>query len=78
MARSWTIVRRPFVGGFDVVVPFMLVWADLVEQDDLFIIGQLLDGVDAPIRVGAALHIDFDLTGTGFHVPALRLAPDAP
>ena len=74
VARSWTIVRRPFLPGFDDIVPFMLVWADLVEQDDLSIVGQLLDGVDAPIRVGAALHIDFDATGTGFYVPALRLA----
>ena len=72
--RSWTVVRQSFLPGFD--VPFVLVDVELTEQADLRVIGRLLDGVDAPLRLGAAVRAAFEDLATGIAVPAWELADD--
>ena len=45
IVRSWTVVRQAFLPGFDSDLPFVLVDVELVEQEELRLIGRLLDGV---------------------------------
>jgi uncharacterized OB-fold protein len=72
--RSWTIVRQALLPGFDDDLPFVLVDVELAEQDDLRLIGRLLDGVTAELRVGAAVTVGFEDLAPGVAVPAFELA----
>lgn len=72
--RSWTVMRQSFLPGLADEVPFLLVDVELEEQDDLRMIGRLLDGPEAPVALGAAVRVDFEDLGTGVAVPAFRLA----
>jgi uncharacterized OB-fold protein len=69
--RSWTVVRRSFLPGFD--VPYLLVDVELVEQADLRLIGRLLDGPDAAIQVGTAVRVAFEDLAPNVAVPAFCL-----
>jgi uncharacterized protein len=69
--RSWTIVRQSFLSGFD--VPFMLVDIELDDQPHIRMIGRLLDGVDAPVRLGAPVTVAFEDLAPDIAVPAFRL-----
>lgn len=71
--RSWTVVRQSFLPGFD--VPFMLVDVELDEQSDLRLIGRLLGGVDARVRIGARVRVAFENLTPEISVPAFELAP---
>jgi hypothetical protein len=73
--RSWTVVRQSFLPGFDDDLPFVLVDIELAEHPDVRLIGRLLDGVDAPLRPGAAVEAAFEDLGPGVAVPAFQLAP---
>jgi uncharacterized OB-fold protein len=70
--RSWTVVRQSFLPGFE--VPFVLVDVELEEQADLRVIGRLLDGVDAQLRLGAVVRVAFEDLTDGIAVPAFELA----
>jgi uncharacterized OB-fold protein len=72
--RSWTTVNQSFVPGFDEDLPFVLVDVSLAEQDDLRLIGRLVDGPLAPLAVGAAVRVVFEDLGDGVAVPAFELA----
>ncbi|OBG28682.1 hypothetical protein A5672_03850 [Mycobacterium alsense] len=72
--RSWTVVRQALLPGFDDDLPFVLVDVELVEQDGLRLIGRLLDGPDADLRVGAAVTVGFEDLAPGLAVPAFELA----
>jgi uncharacterized OB-fold protein len=71
--RSWTVIRQSFLPGFD--VPFVLadVALDIDGQDDLRMIGRLLDGPDAPLHVGDHVEIGFEHLDDGAAVPAFSL-----
>jgi uncharacterized protein len=69
--RSWTVIRQSFLPGFD--VPFVLVDVELAEQAELRLIGRLLDGPDAPLRLGARVRLAFEEAGSGVVVPAFEL-----
>jgi uncharacterized protein len=69
--RSWTVVRRSFLPGFD--VPYLLVDVELVEQANLRLIGRLLDGPDALLQVGNAVRVAFEDIASGIAVPAFSL-----
>ena len=71
--RSWTILRQSFLPGFDDDLPFVLVDVELDEQSDLRMIGRLLDGPDAPVRIGARVVVAFEDLASGFSVPAFEL-----
>jgi uncharacterized OB-fold protein len=58
--RSWTVVRQPFLPGFDALVPFVLVDVELDAQPELRLIGRLLDGADAPLAIGDRVEVAFD------------------
>jgi len=72
--RSWTVVRQSFLPGFD--VPFVLVDValDLEEDDDVRLIGRLVDGPDAPLRSGAEVEVTFEQLDDRVAVPAFTLA----
>ena len=72
--RSWTVVRQAFLPGFDNELPFVLVDVELVEQADLRLIGRLLDGPDADIRIGDPVIAGFEDLAPGVAVPAFELA----
>lgn len=72
--RSWTVVRQAFLPGFEGDLPFVLVDVELVEQADLRLIGRLLDGVDAALRVGDTVVVGFEDLAPGVAVPAFELA----
>ena len=72
--RSWTILRQSFLPGFDDDIPFVLVDVELDEQDELRMIGRLLDGPDAPLRIGAHVTVAFEDLASGHSIPAFVLA----
>jgi uncharacterized OB-fold protein len=73
VVRSWTILRQSFLPGFDADLPFMLVDVELAEQPGLRMIGRLLDGPDAPVRVGAPVQAAFEDLADGVSIPAFTL-----
>jgi uncharacterized protein len=72
--RSWTVVRQSFLPGFEDDLPFVLVDVELAEQQDLRLIGRLLDGPGAELHVGAAVRVGFEDLASGVAVPAFELA----
>jgi uncharacterized OB-fold protein len=76
--RSWTVVRQPFLPGFDELVPYVLVDAELDDAPGVRLIGRLLDGGDPPaLALGAALSVVFERLDDGSAVPAFA-RPDQP
>ena len=73
VVRSWTVMHQSFVPGFDDLIPFVLVDVELEEQRDLRTIGRLLDGPDAPLRIGAPVVVAFEDLAPGVSVPAFEL-----
>ena len=69
--RSWTIIRQSFLPGFD--VPFVLVDVELAVQADLRLIGRLVDGPLAPVRLGAPVRSVFEDVAPGVALPAFAL-----
>lgn len=69
--RSWTVVRRSFLPGFE--VPFLLVDVELVEQPELRLIGRLVDGPETGLQVGNAVRAAFEDIAPGVAVPAFAL-----
>lgn len=71
--RSWTVVRQAFLPGFDDDLPFVLVDVELIEQNDLRLIGRLLDGVQADLQIGDDVAVAFEDLAPGVSVPAFEL-----
>jgi uncharacterized OB-fold protein len=71
--KSWTIVRQALLPGFEADVPYKLVDVELAEQAGLRMTGRLLDGVDAPLSLGAAVQVAFEDIAPGVAVPAFVL-----
>jgi hypothetical protein len=69
--RSWTVMRQSFLPGFD--TPFVLVDVELSAQEDLRLIGRLVDGPDAPLGVGTPVRLVFEDIAPGVAVPAFEL-----
>ena len=69
--RTWTIIRQSFLSGFE--TPFVLADVELDAQKDLRMIGQLLDGPEAPLKVGARVEVAFEDLAPGTSVPAFKL-----
>lgn len=74
VVRSWTVVRQSFVPGFDDDLPFVLVDVELDGADGIRIIGRLLDGVDAALRIHAPVTVAFEDLAAGVAIPAFSLA----
>jgi uncharacterized OB-fold protein len=71
--RSWTVIRQSFLPGFEDDLPFVLVDVELDEQADLRMVARLLDGVDAPVHLGARVVVAFEDLQPGSSVPAFVL-----
>ena len=71
--RSWTVMRQSALSGFEADLPFVLVDVELAAQADLRLIGRLVDGPDAPLRLGAAVRVTFEDLEPGVAVPAFAL-----
>jgi uncharacterized OB-fold protein len=71
--RSWTVMRQSFLPGFAEDVPFLLVDVELAEQAELRMVGRLLDGPDAPVRLGDPVTVAFEDVAPGVSVPAWTL-----
>jgi uncharacterized OB-fold protein len=72
--RAWTIIRQSFLPGFDDVVPFVLADVAIAGDDDVRLVGRLLDGPDTPIHVGDEVRVVFEAIGDDVAVPAFALA----
>jgi uncharacterized OB-fold protein len=75
VVRSWTVLRQPFLPGFADDLPIVLVDVAIDATDDVRLIGRLLDGPDAKLRLGAPVEVAFEELGDGVAVPAFALAP---
>jgi hypothetical protein len=64
-------MRQSFLPGFD--VPFVLVDVELRVQEDLRMIGRLVDGPDAPFSMDSAVSLVFEDLGLQVAVPAFKL-----
>jgi len=62
------------VPGFDDDLPFVLVDVELDEQPGVRLIGRLLDGVDAPLAIGARVAVAFEQPAADVAIPAWTLA----
>ena len=71
---SWVVLRQSFLPGFEGDLPIVLVDVALDEQDDVRLIGRLLDGVDAPLAIGDGVRVAFEDVEAGIAVPAFVLA----
>ena len=71
--RTWTIIRQSFLSGFDSELPFVLVDVELEEHPHVRMIGRLLDGPDATLRIGAMVNGAFEDIAPGVAVPAFAL-----
>ena len=69
--RTWTIIRRSFLQGFE--LPFVLVDVELNEHPQVRIVGRLLDGADAPLKLGAPVKVVFENIAPDIAVPAFQL-----
>lgn len=69
--RTWTVIRQSFLSGL--TAPFVLVDVQLDDQPHVRMIGQLLDGPDAPLGLGDAVTVAFDDIAPGVSVPAFKL-----
>jgi uncharacterized OB-fold protein len=72
--QSWTRLRQAFLPGFEADLPFLLVDVQLDDAPGVRMIGRLLDGPDAPLRIGAAVSVGFEDIAPKVAVPAFRLA----
>jgi hypothetical protein len=68
-------MRQSFLSGFD--TPFVLVDVELSAQEDLRLIGRLVDGPDAPLSLGAPVRLVFEDIASGVAVPAFELEATA-
>ena len=66
-------MRDAFLPGFAGDVPYLLVDVELDAQPDLRMIGRLVDGAGAPVRVGDRVTVAFDELADGVKVPAFAL-----
>ncbi len=66
--RSWVVIRQSFLPGFE--VPFVLVDVAIDEDDDVRLIGRLVDGPEAPLARGDRVRVTFDDLAPGVAVPA--------
>jgi uncharacterized OB-fold protein len=73
IVRSWTVMHQSFLPGFDDDVPFVLVDIELDEQDDLRMIGRLVDGPNAPLHLGDRVSTTYEDLGDGVSIPAFVL-----
>lgn len=71
--RSWTVARQSFLSGFDDLLPYVLVDVELVEQAELRMIGRLLNGTAADLRIGTEVGVAFEELAPGVSVPAFEL-----
>lgn len=69
--RSWTIVRKAFLPGFE--TPFVLVDVELDDQEDLRVIGCLVGSDSGDLHTGDLVETVFEDVGEGRAVPAFRL-----
>jgi uncharacterized protein len=81
--RSWTVLHQASLAGFEDDVPFVLVDIELdldaeespeqPQPTSVRMIGRLLDGPDAELRLGDAVTLAFEHLGDGSAVPAFTL-----
>ena len=71
VVRSWTVVRKSFLAGID--APFVLVDVEIEEQDDLRVVGRLLDGAGATLSIGAQVETVHETVDDDHAVPGFRL-----
>lgn len=67
-------MHSSFLPGFE--VPFVLVDVELTVQEELRLIGRLVDGPTAPLRLGAPVRVVFEDLAPGVAVPAFALEDD--
>jgi uncharacterized OB-fold protein len=73
--KSWTMVRQALLPGFE--TPYRIVDVELEEQSELRLVGRLLDGPNAEVRLGAPVRVAFEDLAPGVTVPAFVLEPQA-
>jgi len=73
--RTWTVIRRSFLAGFE--NPFVLVDVELDGHADMRLVARLLDGAEAPLSLGARVRVEFEDLAPGVAVPAFRLENEA-
>ena len=69
--RSWVVMRKSFLQGFD--LPFVLVDVQLDDHPHGRIVGRLLDGPAAPLKLGATVKVAFEDLAPDVSVPAFQL-----
>ena len=72
--KSWVVMRDAFLPGFVDELPFVIAVIELDEQPGLRMLTQVLDGADAPIKIGVPVHVEFVDVTDEITLPQFRLA----
>jgi uncharacterized protein len=72
--RSWTVVRDAFLPGFEDELPYVLVDVELDAESGLRMIGRLVEGTAATLRIGDRVTVVFDTVTDDVAVPSFTLA----
>jgi uncharacterized OB-fold protein len=75
--RTWTVMQMAFLPAFQADVPYVIAEVELAEQKGLTLLGRLVDGADAEIKLGMAVETVWNDMGPGIAVPEFKLATDA-
>jgi len=71
--KSWTVVRDSFLPGFGSEVPYVLVDVQLDCEPSIRMIGRLLDGPEAALRIDDRVTLAFESPADDVGVPAFVL-----
>jgi uncharacterized protein len=71
--RSWTTIHLPSVPG--VGPPFTICEAELIEQNDIVLIGHLVGAADNEVAVGREMKVGFITTANGTAYPQIVPLP---
>jgi len=71
--RTWTVMRQAFLPGFQGDVPYVVAEVELEEQAGLKMIGQLIDGMNAELTIGAPVEVVFADVAEGMSVPHFQM-----
>jgi uncharacterized OB-fold protein len=76
--RTWTVMHTAFLPAFAPEVPWVIVQAELDEQDGLRYLAALVDGPTAGFGIGSPVEVVFEPLAGGLVLPQFRLVGETP
>lgn len=71
--KTWTIMRDAFLPGFAEDLPYVVGVVEFPEQEGLRIVAKVLDGPDAPLKLGAPVDVVYEDVTPEVTLPQVKL-----